>query len=269
MDALLAHLRRLPPVEVLYTDFDGTLLGPGGSLLTAPDGTPSLRAAQALLDARSAGVTVVPVSGRRHLTLAADARLMGLSDAIAEAGTVVLRGGELSYVWGDAPEDLAGTPREALRSSGALDALLGAFDGALRVFLPWDEGRVGEILLHGVADVDVADKVLAEAGAGWACLIDNGAASGWPGRDVRAYHLIPRGTGKARAVAADLEARRVPPDRALAVGDSLEDLTMAAAVGTYVQVANGHGILTGNAFPVPGAMGHGFADAVTAVLSAR
>jgi hydroxymethylpyrimidine pyrophosphatase-like HAD family hydrolase len=92
MDALVAHLRRLPPVAVLYTDFDGTLLGPGGSLLSAPDGSPSLRAARALVEAREAGITVVPVSGRRYLTLGGDARLLGLSDLIAEAGTVVPRG---------------------------------------------------------------------------------------------------------------------------------------------------------------------------------
>lgn len=269
MTSLLSHLRALPPAQVLYTDFDGTLLGPGGSLLTAPNREPSLRAAQALVDARLAGVAVVPVSGRRHGTLASDARLLGLSDAIAEAGTVLIRGGELSFVWGEAPEDLAGTPRDALRSSGALDALVAAFEGSLRVFLPWDEGRVGEILLHGLADVEIADKVLAEAGAGWAQLVDNGAATGWPGRSVRAYHLIPRGTGKARAVAADLAARGLPPERAVAVGDSLEDLTMAEVVGTYIQVANGHGACTGNAFQVPGAMGHGFADAVAAVLAAR
>jgi hypothetical protein len=36
-----------------------------------------------------------------------------------------------------------------------------------------------------------------------------------------------------------------------------------------VQVANGHGELSGNAFAVPGAMGDGFADAVAAILAAR
>ncbi len=264
-----AHLRALPPAEVLYTDFDGTLLGPNGSLLTGPDGRPSVRAAAALVDARAAGVTVVPVSGRRHATLRVDARLLGLADAIAEAGTVVTRGGEVSYVWGEAPAAEGATPREVLERCGALAALLSAFAGQVRVFQPWDEGRVGEFLLHGRLDVAEADRVLAEAGAGWACVVDNGAARDWQGRESRAYHLLPRGTGKAGAVAADLAARGLPRQRAVAVGDSLEDLTMAAVVGTYVQVANGHGELSGNAFGVPGAMGDGFADAVAAILAAR
>jgi len=268
VSALLDHLRALPPVQVLYTDLDGTLLGPGGSLLTAPDGNPSLRTAAALVAAREAGVTVVPVSGRRHLTLAADARLMGLRDAIAEAGTVVIRDGEVSLVWGEAPTVEGETPREVLARSGALDALLSAFPDDLRVFLPWDEGRIGEFLLHGRVDVASANRVVAEAAAPWACLVDNGrASSAWDGREARAYHLLPRGTGKARAVAADLAARGVSPERAMAVGDSLEDLTMAAVVGSYVQVANGHGEVAGNAFTVPDAMGHGFADAVDALLT--
>lgn len=270
MTPLLEHLRALPPVQVLYTDLDGTLLGPGGSLLTAPDGSPSLRTAAAIVAAREAGVTVVPVSGRRHLTLAADARLMGLRDAIAEAGTVVIRDGEVSFVWGEAPTVEGETPRDVLARSGALDALLSAFPDRLRVFLPWDEGRIGEFLLHGRVEVAAANLVVAEAGAPWACVVDNGrATSAWGGLEARAYHLLPRGTGKARAVAADLAARGVPPERAVAVGDSLEDLTMAAVVGTYVQVANGHGEVSGNAFAAPGAMGAGFADAVDALLAAR
>ncbi len=266
---LVAHLRRLPPVDVLYTDFDGTLLGPQASLLTAPDGRPSARAAVALVAARAAGITVVPVSGRRLITLAADARLLGLSDLIAEAGTVVVRAGETSNVWGAAPPDLGSTPREALERAGALDALLTAFAGELWVFHPWDDHRVGEFLLVGRADLDRAARVLADAGAPWACLVDNGVAHGGPRADSHAYHLLPRGTGKAGAVAADIAARGLRIEQVMAVGDSLEDLTMAAVVGTYVQVANGHGDLGGNAFPVPGAMGNGFADAVDAALAAQ
>lgn len=270
MDAdLRAHLRDRPPVTVVYTDFDGTLLGPSGSLLTAPDGTPSLRAAAALVAARTAGITVVPVSGRQQALLAGDARLLGLRDFVAEAGTVVLRDGALTINWGEAPSALGATPREAIRAAGALDAVLTAFASDLRHYHPWDDGRVGEFLLHGRADVARADAVVAAAGAPWARLVDNGATGGWPGRDVRAYHLLPRGTGKAAAVRVDLAARGVDPAAALACGDSIEDRTMADAVGTYVEVANGHGAPGGNVFRVGGAMGDGFAAAIDAVRSAH
>ncbi|MGI8873175.1 MAG: hypothetical protein ACR2KP_02385, partial [Egibacteraceae bacterium] len=57
--------------------------------------------------------------------------------------------------------------------------------------------------------------------------------------------------------------------QAAACGDSLEDLRMAEVVGTYVMVANGHGDIGERILRVPGAMGAGFADVVTALLAAR
>lgn len=269
-DADLArHLAGLPPVRVLYTDLDGTLLGPDGSLLTAADGRPSTRAAQALVDAAAAGVAVVPVSGRQRAQLGNDARLLGLGSYIGEAGGVVVRDGELRDEWGQCPRDLADTPHEALVAAGAVDALLARFAGDLRPYEPWHRGREAGHLLHGLVDVDEACAVLADAGCPWAYLIDNGATAGWPGRQVRAYHLLPRGVGKATALADDLAARGLDAAQAAACGDSLEDLRMTRVVGTYVIVANGHGDIGGTVFRVPGAMGAGFADTVAALLAAR
>lgn len=263
------HLDALPPVEVLYTDLDGTLLGPRGSLLHGPDGRPSDRAARALVVAATAGLSIVPVSGRRRTQLEHDARLIGLESCIAEAGSVVVRGGEVIYEWGECPRDLAANPHDALVAAGAVDALLGAFPEDLRHYEPWYRGREGGHLFHGLVDVAEADAVLNEAGCGWAYLVDNGATGGWPGRQVRAYHLLPRGVGKAAAVADDLTARGLLPDQAAAIGDSLEDLTMARAVGTYLMVANGHGDIEERIFRLPEAMGHGFAAAVELLVQGR
>jgi len=266
-EALAGHLAGLPPVEVLYTDLDGTLLGPDGSLLSAPDGRPSARAAQALVDAAAAGVLVVPVSGRASAQLGNDARLIGLSDYVAEAGGIVVRAGQTYYEWGACPRDLADNPHDAMTEAGAVEALLTAFAGDLRHYEPWHRGREGGHLLHGMVDVDKAAAVLSEAGCDWAYLVDNGATSGWPGRQVRAYHLLPRGVGKATAVADDLAARGLAPDQAAACGDSLEDLKIAQVVATFLLVANGHGDIGERIFRVPGAMGEGFADAVEALLT--
>jgi phosphoglycolate phosphatase len=268
MTALADHLQAQAPLRVLYTDFDGTLLGPEGSLLTGPDGQPSARAAQALVRAAEAGVTVVPVSGRRRTQLQHDARLLGLADLIAEAGCCIVRGGELSYEWGACPPELAANPHDALEVAGAVDVLLERFAGDLRHYEPWHLEREGSHLFHGVVDVDAANALLAEVGCGWAQLIDNGATSGWPGRAVRAYHLLPRGVGKGPAVGDDLAARGLNPAQAAAVGDSLEDLTMGEHVGTYFIVGNGHGEEGGNAFRLEEAFGHGFAAAVGLLLGA-
>lgn len=272
LQALHDHLAGRPPIRVLYTDVDGTLTGPGGSLLTGADGRPLLEAARALCDAAAAGLAVVPVSGRRRAQLALEARILGLHDFIGEVGSVIVRDGEPTYFWGDCPRGLGGTPHDALLAAGAVDALLGAFAGDLRLYAPWHEGREGGHLFHGLVDVAEADRVLAEAGVDWAYLVDNGRTGGWPGRSVRAYHLLPRGVSKQAAVAEDLHGRGLAPEEAVAVGDSPQDLTMAAVTGTYVQVANGHSDEPdppAHAFTVPGAMGAGFAQAVDAVLACR
>jgi phosphoglycolate phosphatase len=263
-DTLASHLAALPAVRVVYTDLDGTLLGPGGSLLTGPDGRPSARAAAALVDAASAGVVVVPVSGRRRLQLQHDARLLGLDSCIAEAGTVIVRGGAVHFEWGQSPRGVGETPHDALVEAGALAALVDAFGTQLCLYEPWHLDREGSVLLRGRVDVAEADAVLAAAGCGWARLVDNGSV----GRNLRAYHLLPRGVGKAEAVTDDLRDRGVPPSAAAAVGDSEEDRRMADVVGTYVRVANGHGADGSNVFVAPGANGDGFADAVEALLAA-
>lgn len=266
---LAEHLRGQSPVQVIYTDLDGTLLGPEGSLLTAADGRPSARAAQALCAAASADVTVVPVSGRKRDQLQENARLLGLSDCIAETGAVIVRDERVIYEWGECPTGLARNPHDTMVVAGAVAALLEHFPDDLRHYEPWHRQREGGHLFHGVVPVDEANARLRDRGCGWAYLVDNGATGGWPGRQVRAYHLLPRGVGKAVAVADDLAARGIPREAAVAVGDSLEDLTMAASVGTFVIVANGHGETGDSVFRVHQAMGDGFAAAVAAVLSAR
>ena len=55
---------------------------------------------------------------------------------------------------------------------------------------------------------------------------------------VRAYHLVPAGAAKARAVAAHMQARQYAPDECFAVGDSREDLGVAEHVGAFWLVGN-------------------------------
>ena len=55
---------------------------------------------------------------------------------------------------------------------------------------------------------------------------------------VHAYHLIPTGASKARAVARHMQARGYTRADCVAVGDSREDMDAAAVVGTFWLVAN-------------------------------
>ena len=112
-------------------------------------------------------------------------------------------------------------------------------------------------------------------------LLDNGAI----GREMaavdgptHAYHLVPHLVSKADAVAAHARARGFDPADCIAVGDSVEDLEVAAAVGRFFVVANGperdpglRAALAGwdNAIVTEGAMGDGFYEAVVSSLVER
>ena len=56
---------------------------------------------------------------------------------------------------------------------------------------------------------------------------------------AHAYHLVPGGASKAKAVAFHMRARGYAPEECIGIGDSLEDLDAAEAVGRFFVVANG------------------------------
>jgi hydroxymethylpyrimidine pyrophosphatase-like HAD family hydrolase len=235
-------LEALAPA-VLFSDVDGTLVGRGGSLLADLDGTPTLAAAEALVAARRAGLEVVLVSGRTRAQLFETGRLLGLRDAIAEMGAVLLRDGRAELQWGETPRDLGETPAEALERSGALRTVLDRFAGRIEPHAPWHQNRQGTALLRGQVEVAEVDAALAAEGLGWARLLDNGRLRGpyphlGPG-ETHAYHLLPAAVSKAATAAAYLAARGLGPRQAAAVGDGPADLELADAVGAMFLVANG------------------------------
>ena len=73
-------------LRALYTDLDGTLLGKNGSLFHDAEGNFSKSQALLLEACHRAGVEVVIMSGRREAQVHSDARLMGQSSYIFEAG---------------------------------------------------------------------------------------------------------------------------------------------------------------------------------------
>ena len=97
------------------------------------------------------------------------------------------------------------------------------------------------------------------------------------GIDVaHAYHLVPGGASKAKAVAFHLRARGLAPEECIAIGDSVEDLDAAEAVGRFFCVANGperdpamrEAIASrANVTVTEGRMGDGFYEAVVSTLA--
>lgn len=260
--------------RVLYTDLDGTLLGPGGSLFAAPDGGVTARAAEAVAAAHRAGVALVPVSGRAAVRVREAARLLGADGFIAELGGITARGDEVFRDYG-AYRGRA-TPHQAMARSGAAALLLEAWPGRLEPHAPWaHDGREVSMLFRGHVDLGEVGVVLDRTGYGWLRLHDNGVIRRpFPGLEVdevHVYNLLPQGVTKAGAVAADLSRRGVPADGAVAVGDSASDLEIAPHVAAVFVVANGGdavqvGTPPDNVYVTEAAYGDGFAEAVLGLL---
>ena len=269
------------PLRAVYTDLDGTLLGLYGSLFADAEGQFTLRPARGLEACHRAGVEVVIMSGRRESTVAADARLMGQRSYIYEAGCGVVLDGERTYLTGDWLPDEQGTPAEKLIEAGIPDLLFAHYGGRLEWHSPWHSGRDLSLLMRGKVDVVEANQVIADAGHDDLRFLDNGAITrrmeGIDGH-AHAYHLVPGGASKAKAVAFHMQARGYASEDCIAIGDSIEDLEAAGAVGRFFVVANGperdqqlREALAGfaNATVTDGAMGDGFYEAVVSTLAER
>jgi hydroxymethylpyrimidine pyrophosphatase-like HAD family hydrolase len=231
-------------MRCLYVDLDGTLLGPGGSLLHGADGRFALDGVRALQACWRAGAEVVLYSGRRQRSVFEGSRLIGSSSYIFEIGCGLVVDGELEWLTdGLVPSAEQGTIYEQVERSGAPALLLERYAGRLEYHTPWSTGREVSHLLRGAVEPAEAQEVLASAGYDWLRLVDNGvvhaAAEQMPGLPlIHAYHLIPAGASKTRAVARHMQARGYRREDCIAIGDSREDIDAASVVGAFWLVAN-------------------------------
>jgi hydroxymethylpyrimidine pyrophosphatase-like HAD family hydrolase len=268
-------------LRCVYTDLDGTLLGKHGSLLRDAEGAFSLRQVRALEACHRAGVEVVIMSGRREAQVMSDARLIGQTSYIYEAGCGVVIDLERTLLTGDWVPDEDGTPAEKMLAARIPELLFERFPGRLEWHAPWHEGRQLSLLVRGKVDVAAVNELLRERGHDDLRFLDNGAIGrpmeGIEGR-THAYHLVPGGASKGKAVDFHRRARGYDPEQCIAIGDSIEDLEAAIAVGRFFVVANGperdEALREAlprfpNATVTEGAMGDGFYEAVVGTLAER
>ncbi len=231
-------------MRCLYVDLDGTLLGPNASLLTGADGRFSTAGVRALEACSRVGAETVLYSGRKQSSVFEGARLIGSSAYIFELGCGLVIDGELEWLTdGLVPSPEAGTIYAQIETSGAPALLLERFAGRLEYHTPWSIQRDVSHLFRGNVDRDEVAALLEDAGLAWLRLVDNGvvraASEQMAGLAVvHAYHLIPAGASKARAVARHMRARGYAPEECIAAGDSREDMDAASVVGTFWLVAN-------------------------------
>jgi phosphoglycolate phosphatase len=265
-------------VRCVYVDLDGTLLGKDGAFLRDAGGAFSMLGARALEACARADVEVVIYSGRRQLTCFYDARVLGISSYIFEAGAGVMLDGELHWLTGDfLPRD-GSTIFDQIEATGAPQLLLDHYAGRLEYHAPWHKGREVSHLFRGDVDAFEADELLEREGHANLRLVDNGGIHPIPPgmEDARAFHLVPRSASKGRAVAWHMRARGYASEECIAIGDSREDLGAAEAVGTFWLVANGiqrdpsiREALTANSRVCEESNGAGVYEAVMTELAAR
>ncbi|MGY1747481.1 HAD-IIB family hydrolase [Blastococcus sp. SYSU D00695] len=270
--------------RIVYTDLDGTMVGPRGSFWHTAGRDLTAEPATALLDLHRAGVPLVLVSGRTLEQVVEAGRIFAAEGAIAELGAVVSwKGGrERHLLTGDLPARYEGrTPMDVFAETGLVDTLLARHAGRLEWHAPWHATHEADALLRGRVDPRAIEAELAEDGYEWLTLNDNGAIQATPSMTLDAdpapphvYHLMPRGISKGRAIAWDLRRRGIDPADAVAIGDSVSDLDMAPAVGRLWITANGAEVdgMAQRLAAVPNAtvtgapMGEGWAEAVRASL---
>jgi hydroxymethylpyrimidine pyrophosphatase-like HAD family hydrolase len=263
----------VPPL-VVYTDLDGTLLGPGASLFASAEGGVTLQAAEAVAALREAAVDLVPISGRTEAQVREVARLIGAPGYVAELGGIVRAGDRTYRDHGPAPGP--GTPVQAMARSGAAGLLLETFAGRLEPHAPWAfEGRECTMLFRGHVPLEGARSTLERAGLHWLDLHDNGVIRrSFPQlevKEVHAYHLAPRGVDKASGVRQHGEALGIGRERRAAVGDSPSDAAVAGEVAAVYLVAQSAPGLETSALPAnvrltEASYGDGFAEAVRTLL---
>jgi hydroxymethylpyrimidine pyrophosphatase-like HAD family hydrolase len=229
-------------VKVLYTDVDGTLVGPLGNLLWDSNRTPTLAAAEALVRAAREGLTVVALTGRARAGMFEFGRVLGLESWICELGGIRIydRGETVVHEHGAFPG--GGVPTAELHR--AVEVLLGAYPGRLEEHSPWNAARESSFLLRGDVDTGEAEQLLAAAGFGWATLTDNGVIphryATLPDTErTRVYHLLPRGVSKVAGVAADREYRGLDRAACAIIGDAAADLECRTEVGRCFLTRNG------------------------------
>jgi phosphoglycolate phosphatase len=228
-------------MRCLYADLDGTLLGPGGSLLRGGDGRFSALGVRALEACWRAEVEVVLYSGRRRGSVFESARLIGSSSYVFELGCGLVLDGELEWLTdGIVPSESAGTIHDQIEATGVPAMLVERYAGQLEYHVPWSKEREVSPLFRGSVDLDEVARLLEGTGLR---LVDNGVVrahneqmAGLP--VIHAYHLVPAGASKARAIARHMQARGYAPADCIAVGDSREDMDTASVVGTFWLMAN-------------------------------
>ncbi|MDO4595630.1 MAG: HAD-IIB family hydrolase [Coriobacteriaceae bacterium] len=246
---------RLSRIRYVFTDLDGTMLGPGSCVLKDAEGNASLDLVSTLVELKRAGIEVIPCSGRNRSMLHEDVRVLGLNSYIGEMGGLLMldhKNSEWEYYTADMPFDPQGgmTPHEAIEATGILDEFIGRWPGMLEFHNDMSNGykhREVTVGMRGEVPDEEVHAIIEAAGAqltwgdnGFLNYISAPTTLKLPeGVRGRAFNLMPKGLDKGRGVKRFCEARGIDPAQALSIGDAASDFRMGDATDMFFLVENG------------------------------
>ncbi len=253
-------------LTTIYTDLDGTLLAPGGCLLTNADGTPSYKTCEAVVALQRAGVNLIVVTGRSRVQCNEFLRILNAQTVIGEMGCTKQEHGtgnlDIKYDTGEFDFDSTThkTPYDAIAASGAVEALFERYAGKLEYNYPRCLNRDVTHAMRGCIDPDEAARYLKSRGYNLE-FEDNGMIF-TPSKttlvdcpQIHGYHIVPAGTSKAKAVKDDMECRGILPSECVSIGDGHGDIYMGMHTGSFVMMVNGlkqeRNVLASNALDSP------------------
>lgn len=229
-------------LKVIYTDLDGTLFNDQGCLIKDVEEKYYFDALKLLSHIKQRGWDLVLVSGRNKYQLRYNAQMIGVENYIAELGA------ELVY---DLGKDVHVTFNEKkgfdLTYGGKdltriIDLLMKEFPGKIESRIEWSRYRSYNALFFGEIDLRWANDILQREGYKGLVLVDNGFSKlidlNIEVSRAHIYNLMPAGVTKANGIILDKKLRNLKKENCIALGDSLEDLKMAAEVKYFFLMKN-------------------------------
>ncbi len=246
---------RLARIRYVFTDLDGTMMGPGSTVLANAAGEPSLAFVETLLALRQMGVEVILCSGRSRAMMHEDSRLLGVGAYIAEMGGIIMtdRAHDIwEYFTADMDYDPACglNPHQIIEQTGVCEQFVERYPGLLEFHNDMSTGfrrREVTIGLRGEipdeearALIEEIDMELDWADNGFLNYISAPTTLSLPdGVCGRAFNIMPKGLNKGRAIERFCALRGIDRTETLAVGDSASDFLMADYTELFIMVENG------------------------------
>lgn len=240
----------LKNIKAIYTDVDGTLLAPGGSVLRDSSGAISYKLPEKLCALQNLGIKIILISGRNKKVLHELSRLFNFDGYISELGSVIAHKTETGYAseyfLGDFEFDASKyeNPFQQVLASKLPEVLIQEFPNRLEHSMPYALERSVTQSMWGNIDEDRAREIIEASGLDLE-FVNNGIIH--PKEhglklsehdEIYIYHLVPRGVSKASALEKDMKRRGYTKDEVIALGDSPADAEMAHVSGHYVVMKN-------------------------------